>query len=388
MMKAEKIDLSDISNELSFMLFILRDVQELDEKRIREYTSNMKWDSFIQLTLHHRVYPIIYLKLNQIRSSLIPADIMEALHYHYNSNIIKMMQLTREMNKICNKLSDNSIRTILLKGPILAIQLYGDMSHRTSKDLDILLDAEDLESAEEVMTQLGYELEDRDSLNHNWKDKLHHLSFRHKEHEVQVEIHWRINPNSSDSHSFNQLWERKNTVQLLNQSFYCLGNEDLLYYLADHGARHAWFRLRWLMDIDRLLPKINSGKMDDYFRQYGGQSFTGQAFILTHNLLDSKIPHSMDQVTNNKKALRLAKTSMFFIKKIVKLNPVPEKSVVWRYFRYTLSLMTGRQRARYLLNHLEPNVKDMSLLPLYKPFHFLYVPLRPFLWFWRNIINN
>ncbi|WP_337103066.1 nucleotidyltransferase domain-containing protein [Paenibacillus sp. YIM B09110] len=388
MKKAAKIDLSDISNELSFLLFILRDVQELDEKRIREYASNMKWDSFMELTLHHRVYPIVYLKLNQIRSSLIPAEMMELLRYHYNSNILKMMQLTKEMNKICGELSEGGIRTILLKGPTLAIQLYGDMSHRTSKDLDILLEVEDVERAEEVMTRLGYELEDERSLNHNWKEKMHHLSYRHKEHNVQVEMHWRLNPNSSDSHSFNRLWGRRDKVLLLNREFHCLGNEDLLYYLADHGARHAWFRLRWLMDIDRLMPNIDSGKMHDYFRQYGGQSFTGQAFLLASNLLGSKIPHSMNQVTNNKKALRLAKTALFFIKKIVKLNPVPEKSVVWHYFRYTLSLMTGRQRARYLLNHLEPNVKDMSLLPLYKPFHFLYVPLRPFLWFWRNIINN
>ncbi|WP_029192451.1 nucleotidyltransferase domain-containing protein [Paenibacillus harenae] len=388
MIKAAKMDLSDISNELSFMLFILRDVQELDEKRIREYTSNMKWDSFLQLTLHHRVYPIVYLKLNQIRSSFIPADIMETLRYHYNSNIIKMMQLTKEMNNICVKLSDTGIRTILLKGPILAIQLYGDMSHRTSKDLDILIDADDVERAEEVLIQLGYEAEDKHSLNHNWKEKLHHISFRHNEYSVQVEIHWRLNPNSSDSHSFDRLWRRRNKVLILNQEFHCLGNEDLLYYLCDHGARHAWFRLRWLMDIDRLMPNIDSGKMHDYFREYGGQSFTGQAFILASNLLDAKIPYSLHQLTNNKKTLRLAKTSLFFIKKIVKLNPVPEKSVVWKYFRYTLSLMTGRQRARYLLNHLEPNVQDMSLLPLYKPLHFLYFPLRPFLWFWRHIINN
>lgn len=388
MMKAAKIDLSDISNELSFLLFILRDVQELDEKRIREYASNMNWDSFIQLTLHHRVYPIVYLKLNQIRSSLIPAEIMELLLYHYNSNILKMMQLTKEMNKICGKLSDNGIRAILLKGPALAIQLYGDMSHRTSKDLDILLDVEDVERAEEFMARLGYESEDEHSFTSNWKTKTHHLSYRHKEHSVQVEIHWRLNPYSQGSPSFDQLWERKNTVRLSNLSFYCLGNKDLLYYLADHGARHAWFRLRWLMDIDRLIPRMNNEKMQDYFKQHGGQAFTGQAFLLASNLLDSKIPPSMEQQTNNKKTLRLAKSSLFFIKRIVKLNPVPEKSVVWHYFRYSLSLMTGRQRARYLLNHLEPNVQDRSVLPLYKPFHFLYFPLRPFLWFWRHIINN
>jgi len=388
MIKAEKIDLSDISNELSFMLFILRDVQVLDEKTIREYTSNMKWNSFLQLTLHHRVYPIVYLKLNQINSSLIPADVMVRLRYHYNSNIIKMMQLTKEMNKICSKLSDSGIDTLLLKGPILAIQLYGDLTHRTSKDLDILIDVEDVERSEEVMTQLGYELEEKHSLNPNWKNKHHHLSYRHKEHSVQIEIHWRLNPYSKGSHSFAQLWKRKNTVQLLNQSFHCLGNEDLLYYLADHGARHAWFRLRWLMDIDRLLPKIDSENMQVYFRQFGGQAFTGQAFILASNLLDSKIPHLLNDLVESKKNLRLAKTSLFFIKRIVKLNPVPEKSVVWQYFRYSLSLLTVRQRARYLLNHLEPNRQDMSLLPLYKPLHFLYFPLRPFLWFWRHIINN
>lgn len=389
MTKAEKIDLSDISNELSFLLFILREAKERDEQRMREYASKTKWDSFIQLALHHRVYPIVYSKLSQIRSSCIPADVMETLRYHYNANVLKMMQLTREMNTICGRLSASGIRTLILKGPVLAVQLYGDMAHRTSKDLDILIDIEDLESAEEVMAQLGYEAEDKPTAKPNWKTKTHHLSFWHKENAVQVEVHWRINPYSGGgTHSFQQLWGRKNTVDIMNLSFHCLGNEDLLYYLADHGARHAWFRLRWLVDIDRLIPRLNVDELLVYLRKHGGQSFAGQAFLLSEQLLHSKLPSSMDGLTNSKKTIRLARTSLFFLKRIVKLNPVPEKSVVWPYFRYSLSLMTGRQRARYLLNHLEPNGKDMSQLPLYKPLHFLYFPLRPFLWFWRHIINN
>lgn len=388
MMKAEKIDLSDISNELSFLLFILREAGEWDERRARVYASKTKWDSFIQLTLHHRVYPNVYLKLSQNRSSCIPADVMETLRYHYNANLVKMMQLTREMNTICGQLAGGGIRTLILKGPVLAVQLYGDMAHRTSKDLDILMDAEDVERAEEVMAQLGYEAEDKPTAKPDWKKKTHHLSFRHKEHAVQVEVHWRLNPYSRDTHSFHQLWERRNTVEIKNLSFHCLGNEDLLYYLADHGARHAWFRLRWLEDIDRLIPRLNGDDMLAYLRKHGGQSFAGQALLLAEELFESKIPSAMTGLTKHKKSIRLARTSLFFMKRIVKLNPVPEKSVVWPYFRYSLSLMTGRQRARYLLHHLEPNVKDMSQLPLYKPLHFLYLPLRPFLWFWRHIINN
>lgn len=388
MMKAENIDLSDISNELSFLLFILREAGDWDERRMREYASTTKWDSFIQLTLHHRVFPNVYLKLSRHQSSCIPADVMETLRYHYNANVLKMMQLTRELNTISGQLAGDGIRTLILKGPVLAVQLYGDMAHRTSKDLDILMDAEDVERAEEVMARLGYMAEDKPTAKPNWKSKTHHLSFRHKEHDVQVEIHWRLNPYSSGTHSFHQLWERRNTVEIMNLSFHCLGNEDLLHYLADHGARHAWFRLRWLADIDRLIPRLNGEDMLAYLRKHGGQSFAGQAFLLAEQLFDSRIPSSMSGLTKHKKSIRLARTSLFFMKRIVKLNPVPEKSVVWPYFRYSLSLMTGRQRARYLLHHLEPNREDMSQLPLYRPLHFLYLPLRPFLWFWRHIINN
>ena len=30
------------------------------------------------------------------------------------------------------------------------------------------------------------------------------------------------------------------------------------YFLITHGARHGWSRLRWLMDIDKML----NGKLD------------------------------------------------------------------------------------------------------------------------------
>ena len=49
------------------------------------------------------------------------------------------------MSQLCEALKDNGVRTLLLKGPILATTLR-DLAHRTSKDLDILVDADDGES--------------------------------------------------------------------------------------------------------------------------------------------------------------------------------------------------------------------------------------------------
>ena len=49
-----------------------------------------------------------------------------------------MLHLTREMEIICKSFNDNQIKSIVLKGPVLAADLYGDLSLRTSSDLDIL----------------------------------------------------------------------------------------------------------------------------------------------------------------------------------------------------------------------------------------------------------
>ena len=83
------------------------------------------------------------------------------------------------MSQLCEALKDNGVRTLLLKGPILATRLYGDLAHRTSKDLDILVDADDVERVERVLGRLGYELQDERILE-NWKKTSHHLSYEHK----------------------------------------------------------------------------------------------------------------------------------------------------------------------------------------------------------------
>lgn len=378
-----KLDLSDISKELSFLLYLLRNNTH-EEILIKQYASDLDWELFMKLALHHRVYPLVYQRLKGMNESLIPSKVMTSLQQHYHNNVMKMLHLSREMSQLCEALKDNGVRTLLLKGPILATQLYGDLAHRTSKDLDILVDVDDVERVERVLGQLGYELQDERILE-NWKKTSHHFSYEHKKHSTQIEVHWRLNPHYNKSFSFDLLWGRRNDVMLSHQIYHYLGNEDLLNYLADHGARHGWFRLRWLMDIARLLPMINGSDMKAHFERYGGQQYVGQAFILLSRLFSVDIPHDLTVLTMNSKAHRLAQSALYYIKRIVKLNPVPEKSVAWRYNRYLFSLMTRKQKVSYILNKFLPNSRDASVLPLPKSLHFLYYPLRPFLWFWRRM---
>lgn len=378
---AIELDMSDISKEMSFLLYILRDHTQ-DEMLIQQYTEDLDWHLFKKLVMHHRVYPLVYLKLKELSSTIIPSHIKESLHVEYHKNTMKMLHLSREMSHICEAFTSSGVRNLLLKGPILATQLYGDLAHRTSKDLDILVAEDEVEKAGEILVQLGYVLQDEYVLG-NWKKKSHHLSYEHAKHGTQIEIHWRLNPHYSKSYSFDKLWERKNDVSLSNHTFHYLGNEDLLYYLTDHGARHGWFRLRWLMDIERLLPQIDSERMRQHADQYGGKQFAGQAFILLALLLSTRIPPELESLTISAKSHRLAGMALHYIKRIVRLNPVPEKSVAWHYNRYLFALMSGQQKIAYILNKFQPSSQDALLLPLPKSLYFLYFPLRPFLWLRR-----
>lgn len=373
------------SKELKFLLYILSGSPK-SEQYLEQDIIDMDWKLFTKLVLHHRVHPTVYLQVKEHHYSLIPPHVLKFLHTHYHNNMLRMLHLSREMSRICDELSGSGIRTLMLKGPVLGEQLYGNMAHRVSKDLDILVDADDVEKVEQILQQLGYEAKDKPILG-NWKKKSHHLSFYHKEHAAQVEIHWRLNPHYSKNYSFDQLWDRKRPTVLSGQTFFQLGDEDLFSYLIDHGARHGWFRLRWLLDIDILLEKLDTNKITAHIQRYGGEAYAGQALILLEVLLSVKLPKQLEFLLSSK-SFRLAEMAMNYITRIVQLNPAPEKSVAFHYYKYLFSLMSLKQKLNFVILLLLPSSGDAALFPLPKYLHFLYVPLRPFLWGWRKVNRN
>ena len=65
-----------------------------------------------------------------------------------------MLKLSGEMENISELFMENNIRSLFLKGPVIALDLYGDVSLRTSKDLDILLSINDLDKVGECSFEL------------------------------------------------------------------------------------------------------------------------------------------------------------------------------------------------------------------------------------------
>jgi hypothetical protein len=383
------LDLSQFPKELKLLLLIIK--QETNQNVLmenKELFSDVNWDKFLHLVRHHRVYPIIHKRIKEIGKGLFPKYIIHSLHDEYNKNTFRMLHLSGETGYLSKILMDNNIRALFLKGPILGSCLYGEISLRTSTDLDLMVSINDLACVERIIQELGYIKDDYIvSVLNDWKWRHHHFAYFHPEKRVKLEIHWRLNPGPAKEPNFNELWGRKRKSLLSSSSpVYMLGEEDLFLFLVLHGARHGWSRIRWLVDIDQLTKQIKDWrKIIVILKQYQSITVGGQALYLASQILNTPISGNIKMVVTEKKAEKLAQEALFYIKQMVNLHSEPLPESVAKYHKnHLFSLMSSQQKILFIMSFLYPYHVDFETLPLPKFLHFLYFPLRPFLFAWRK----
>nr|WP_273840911.1 nucleotidyltransferase family protein [Halalkalibacter alkalisediminis] len=347
--------------------------------------TDMNWNQFLELSLHHRVYPSLYAHLKQ-SDVTIPSDVSKTLKAYYQQNTFRMLPLTAEMEMVSSLFANHDIRTLFLKGPVLAHDLYGDLSLRTSSDLDFLIPIDQLEQAERLLVELGYEKDDYfDTVLNDWRWRHHHVTYYHPVKGMKLEIHWRLHPGPGKEPSFQELWERRRTSTIPNSSVSILGTEDLFVFLVAHGARHGWSRLRWLVDIQKMMQQsLNWESVYGLFDKYHNPHVGGQAIILASNLLGAEFSDGMRPFLT-KNAKQLAEEAVFYLEQMVNLHTDPVPREIARYHaKHLFSLMSSQQKIIHLASFLHPFPEDAQTLPLPTSLHFLYFPLRPVLWAWRK----
>ncbi|WP_054028514.1 nucleotidyltransferase family protein [Bacillus sp. FJAT-28004] len=379
----------DLSDELRLMLSILA----MDNKTeitfdLQELIHHADWDRFIELARHHRVFPSLNHKMQKLKTIGIPTFVSQMFHRDYYRNTLQMLALSGEMEQIAKLFSDNGIRSLFLKGPVIAADLYGDVSLRTSCDLDLLIPLKDLERTESLLLSCGYEKDEYIvSVLNDWKWRHHHTSFIHPEKGIKVEVHWRLNPAPAKEPRFDDLWERRRQSSLITRPIYYLGREDLFMFLVSHGARHGWSRLRWLLDIKQLSDqKLDWPKLIVLLRKHQFTHIGGQALLLLAKLFAVPLREEMKPILNDRRAEWSAEDAMFYVHRMINLHSPPISEEVDRYHRkYLFGLLTFRQKVMFIASFLYPYPEDAKTLPLPKPLHFLYFPLRPFIWGWRKL---
>jgi hypothetical protein len=221
------------------------------EHQIRD---DADWTSLISAAQLHGVIPLLRECLSRLNPTLIPKNVISRLRREFQGCAANSLLYARELTCLQGRLEENGMRAIAMKGPALAARLYGKLTLRQCRDLDLLVPRDEVTETLELLQSLGY---DRHASYAGTSAALRtdkHILLVHRNSATKVEAHWAISlPPLHVGLDFNSLWERREQVLVLGTPVTVPSAIDLLLMLCVHWASHCWASLKWGCDIALFL---------------------------------------------------------------------------------------------------------------------------------------
>jgi len=254
------------SRELKLLLHCLSN-KAIDPSDI----SGIDEEKLIDLIQTHRIISQVRTPLAEITSS----SLREKLDGIYIANKFVQLNFSAELIKIQKAFSEKNIAHIALKGPALSQEIYGDPSERTSRDLDILIQLDQLDASLETLKELGYELLTKFSTSKQRRaiiQHYHHMELYHTDKNVMLEIHWKLTSPKHGPFSTEMIWSNSTQLPFSGSELRILSRETLIPYLCLHGTLHCFFRLQWLTDLYHLFKQMSLDEIELLHRQIENSS--------------------------------------------------------------------------------------------------------------------
>ncbi len=168
------------------------------------------------------------------------------------------LSLTAELVKLTGSLQELGIQCLAYKGPVLAQQLYGDVTLRQYRDLDILTAAADVVRARDALRELGYQDTEESSsipftryVDSEW---FCQWQMRGTRSGTFIELHWSFFPGQASlKFPAREAIDAGVDIDIAGERLKALDLHDLALVLSAHGAKHSWYRLGWLADLALVL---------------------------------------------------------------------------------------------------------------------------------------
>ncbi|OLE13333.1 MAG: hypothetical protein AUI36_39795, partial [Cyanobacteria bacterium 13_1_40CM_2_61_4] len=289
------------------------------------------------------------------------------------------LDLTGELLSLLQLMDGNDIPVIPLKGPGLAVHLYGDLALRPCGDLDLLVRPPDMPRAARLLALRGYRADP--ALSRGAAAVLltsqHHQRFVRAPGQI-VELHWRFTqrecPFSLDPE---RARERLTQVRLGGATVQTLAPEDLLLYLSAHGAKHLWTRLVWVCDVAELIQNgtIHWSDVTTQARSLGVARAVRLALVLARDLLGSEIAGEVTEWVSRDGAV--SKLAALARRRLFITDRLPAQG--WERLAFYLKARERwRDKARSVFHLVAtPTPAELTLVALPVGLHPLYYPLRP-----------
>lgn len=345
--------------------------------------SALNWGQVLGEAQRQSIVPLVYRHLHGACADLVPTQILDQLRKEYVRAAAGSMSLAAELCAITKLLEGQGVASLPYKGPVLALQAYGDIALRTFTDLDLLVHRSDVASAREILASRGYSpiYELTRSQERAFLRYEHNLPLVDSTGEVLVELHWRVAPASFGfPMRMEGLWERATLMALGGEAVRGMSIEDLMILLPVHGARHAWSGVEWIIGIAELIRQPGVVCWSRVIRdaeQLHVARIVRLAVALANRLLDASIPPLVARWIDND--LRIPRLVDWVAARLFtptdRLSALQQRAV----FQFEMAVKDGaRERIRDGFRRvIYPSVKDWSAIGLPDVLFPLYHVIRP-----------
>lgn len=261
----------------------------------------LNWDYILKTAASHCILPLLCWHLLSLKSIHVPIGIQRELQAFFQQNTVHNFLLTRELLKIIDLLHNNNIVVAPLKGPVLAMSVYGNLSLRMFGDLDILVHKRDINMAKDVLLAQGYKLQ----VDLTQEQEKVHLKddavfeFMRSDGRFPLELHWGITaPCIPFPLNLDHLEGRLNSVELSGVSIPNIAPEETLIILCVHGTKHIWSRLAWICDVAELIrstPELNWQRVIEQAQTLQVSRMVALGLFLAQDVLQVILPEFVNQ---------------------------------------------------------------------------------------------
>jgi SAM-dependent methyltransferase len=259
----------------------------------------LDWQAVATSAWDHRITPPVTRNLERICAENVPAVWMQYLRNGAQQNLRRSLALSAELLRILDALEAAGIQGIPYKGPTLAALAYRNLALREFGDLDLLMAQEEIERAQSVMRELGYEMHDFAPARWRSREAVPgQYSYSRQEGNFLAELHTeqtlRYFP---DGLPVEKLRQRLQLVAVGGRLVPTLGMADLLNFLCVHGAKHFWSRIQWIADVAELVDggAVDLSRVLERANELGSRRMLLLGLRLTHELLNAEIPEEVLQ---------------------------------------------------------------------------------------------
>jgi len=352
------------------------------------------WKQFQALTTSHHVMPLVSKSLGRLPAGAVPANVRDELRDATANITRRNLFLLGELIRVINLLEGHAISLLPFKGPVLALQAYGDVSVRQCGDLDVLIRPSDVPQAKRILIDSGLEQffptstprETEFLKRMNPKEEAYYIDAHSEYHLVRatdrlnIDLHWRLNPpEMTVSFSEAELWKRLESFPLAGRQVLRLAPPDLLLLLCFNGTKDCWQRLDRICDIAELLrshPKVDWREAIDRAHRIGVERMLLVGLALAKELLDAPLTPELSAALDRDSVARamVAPLGRALAEPSELLDQQGQLAPTLLHIRMR---ERWRDKLRYCRARLSPTVGDWVAMPLPRSLAFLYYILRP-----------